>query len=294
MTFSSYRESISEVPGSHFVDSGNVSSMNKNPADLKHTNKRDWLSSASFKRIDKGSFMMGPLSSEKKRVRNGSQKFVEITKPFEIMEKEVTQRQWFQVMRFNPSRFKQREDCRDYDYDYGMCPHYPVERVSWNNVQEYIKKLNNSLELTGCQGRPEDPTGCYRLPTEAEWEWAARGGTKTAYSFGNNLLALKDYGWFSVNSERRTHKVGTRDPNPWGLYDVHGNVWEWVQDQFAYELPEGKDPLNENTELSPNFVRVIRGGAWNSAEKDLRSSSRYYVYPAGGADFIGFRLVRNL
>ena len=164
---------------------------------------------------------------------------VEITKPFEIMTTEVTQRQWFIVMKRNPSYFKRPEDCINYDRVNKLCPDHPVENVSWKLVQGYIKRLNDNLGLINCDGTPRSARGCYRLPTEAEWEWAARAKSKTAYFFGDNSSVLGSYAWYRDNSGGRTHKVGTRDANLYNLYDIYGNVWEWVYDVYREKLEEG-------------------------------------------------------
>ena len=197
-----------------------------------------------FQKISAGSFTMGSPESERYRGSDEAQVQVTISKPFEIMAKEVTQSQWVKVMGSNPSRFKSEDDCDDHEND--MCPNHPVERVSWDEVQEYIGKLNKALGLSGCDGTPSSSAGCYRLPTEAEWEYSARGGTTTAYSFGDDDSDLGDYAWYSGNSDNQTHQVGLKKANPKGLYDVHGNVWEWVQDKYRYtsNLPGGRDPLN--------------------------------------------------
>ena len=250
----------------------------------------------SFRRIPKGEFEMGSPLGEKGRYENEAQKPVEISKAFEIMETEVTQKQWFQVTRENPSRFKRSGDCDNWDRDNKMCPDNPVERVTWNDVQRFIKILNDSMGVRGCKGSPKDPRGCYRLPTEAEWEWAVRAETKTAYFFGNNPAKLWRYAIYKRNSRERTHKVkGDRSPNRWGLYDVYGNVWEWVQDGYRRELPGGRDPL-----VTSGSYRVVRGGSWYHYARYLRSANRYKDYP----DYrnlryfknynIGFRLVRTL
>ena len=212
----------------------------------------------SFRRIPKGEFVMGSPPGERGRGSDEAQKPVEISKAFEIMETEVTQKQWFQVTGKNPSYFKRSGDCDNWDSVNVMCPDNPVERVSWNEIQKFIKTLNNSMGLRGCKGSPKDPSGCYRLPTEAEWEWAVRAKTKTAYFFGNNPSKLGRYAIYSRNSGNRTHKVkGDRSPNRWRLYDVYGNVWEWVQDGSRFKLPGGRDPL-----VTSGSNRVLRGGSW--------------------------------
>ena len=249
------------------------------------------LLSASFQKISKGSFLMGSPQDEDNRDSNEDQKRVIISKSFDIMTKEVSQMQWFLVMGVNPSKFKRPGDCDNHIRinGEGLCPNNPVERVSWDDVQSYIKRLNDALNLTGCHGTPRDSKGCYRLPTEAEWEFAARGKSKTAYSFGNRPSLLKNYAWYWENSAKKTHPVGSKSPNPYGLYDVHGNVWEWVQDHYSRASPGGNDPLH----TSSGFYRVVRGGSWFSIAQDLRSAHRYGDFPLGRIDYVGFRLVRT-
>ena len=244
----------------------------------------------SFRRIPKGEFVMGSPRGERGRYENEAQKPVEISKAFEIMETEVTQKQWFQVTGKNPSRFKRSRNCDNWDRVNKMCPDNPVESVTWNEVQGFIKTLNDSMGLRGCKGSPKDPSGCYRLPTEAEWEWAVREETKTAYFYGNDPFKLGRYAIYRKNSGGRTHKVkGDRLPNRWGLYDVYGNVWEWVQDGYRSELPGGRDPL-----VTSGFIRVRRGGSWNNSAKNLRSAGRYRDYSNLRSSSFGFRLVRTL
>ena len=248
---------------------------------------KHWILSVPFQKIEAGSFKMGSLATERYRGSDEAQVQVTISKPFEIMTKEVTQSQWVKVMGSNPSRFKSEDDCDDHEND--MCPNHPVERVSWDEVQEYIGKLNKALGLSGCDGTPSSSAGCYRLPTEAEWEYSARGGTTTAYSFGDDASDLGNYAWYSGNSDNQTHQVGLKEANPKGLYDVHGNVWEWVQDKYTSDLPGGSDPLNTS-----GSHRVIRGGSWVNFAHYLRSAYRIFVNPALRPYNVGFRLVRTL
>lgn len=282
--------------------------LDRKSAERTAVSKKDIVSSPAspkipvfqFRRIEKGNFTMGSPDKEKRRYRNEAQKPVEISKSFEIMTKEVTQREWFEVMRQNPSYFKTKEDCKDHEIVEGvkMCPNHPAERVSWYKVQEYIKKINALLGLTGCDGTPDSSSGCYRLPTEAEWEYAVRAGTKTAYFFGNDPSVLGNYAWYKRNAERRTHKVGMKAPNPFGLHDVYGNVWEWIQDGHKRELPGGKDPLvpvKSETHASDCHQDImLRGGGWASYEWYLRSAFRFHDGPDHGYFFVGFRLVRTL
>ena len=206
------------------------------------------------------------------------------------MDTEVTQKQWFQVTGKNPSKFKRSGDCDNWDKVNMMCPDNPVESVTWYDVQEFIKTLNDSVGLRSCKGSLKDPSGCYRLPTEAEWEWAVRAETKTAYFFGNDPSKLGRYAIHYENSRSRTHKVkGDRLPNRWGLYDVYGNVLEWVQDGYRSELPGGRDPL-----VTSGFFHVVRGGSWHTLAGGLRSANRYRGYPNSRSNVAGFRLVRTL
>ncbi|MCD4780963.1 MAG: SUMF1/EgtB/PvdO family nonheme iron enzyme, partial [Candidatus Omnitrophica bacterium] len=156
-----------------------------------------------FVHIKNGEFMMGSKESEDEQPIHN----VTIDRPFYFGIFPVTQREWKAIMGDNPSQFKGDD--------------LPVENVSWNDVQEFIKKLNK-----------KGNTHKYRLPSEAEWEYAARAGTTTRYSFGDDDSKLEEYAWYSENSGNKTHPVGKKGANPWGLYDVHGNIWEWVQDEW--------------------------------------------------------------
>ena len=163
----------------------------------------------------------------------------------------------------------------------------------WEEIQQYIKKLNESLGLKGCRGLPQDPKGCYRLPTEQEWEFAARGGTSSEYFFGNNSSRLSRYAWFHDNAGRKTHPVGLKRKNPYGLYDVLGNVWEWMQDPYTLRLLGRNDLLQERSSSS----RVVRGGGWFDSAQSLRFAFRARGSESlkdGCYDHVGFRLLRTL
>jgi formylglycine-generating enzyme required for sulfatase activity len=178
----------------------------------------------------------------------------------------VTQAQWEAVMGSNPSNFK--------------GPDRPVETVSWDDCQAFIKKLNAKGDAQ------------YRLPTEAEWEYACRAGTTTAYYFGDDAGRLGDYAWYTGNSGYETHPTGQKKPNIWGLHDMHGNVWEWCQDWW-HDNYQGA-PSDDNAWESPaGQFRVLRGASWNFNPRDCRSANRYYSTPHNRYCGVGFRLART-
>ncbi|TVS20887.1 MAG: formylglycine-generating enzyme family protein [Planctomycetaceae bacterium] len=151
----------------------------------------------------------------------------------------------------------------------------PVESISWNDAKEFADQFSQRYGVGA------------RLPTEAEWEYACRAGTRTQYSFGNNQSQLSEYAWFSGNSNRSTQRVRRKKPNPWGLYDMHGNVWEWVADWYGgYEAGAVTDPTGPRTGSS----RVLRGGSWNLSPRYLRSASRSRVSPGFRGSNLGVRL----
>ena len=222
--------------------------------------------------IPAGEFRMGSTSrhahTDEKPVTR-----VRLSRGFWMGKFEVTQRQWQAVMGNNPSRFKNcGRDC-------------PVEKVSWNDVQEFIGKLNGRSG-----GRP------YRLPTEAEWEYAARAGTTTDTYAGDitkpsgNDPVLNGIGWYYENSGRKTHPAGRKGPNAFGLHDMLGNVWEWVGDWYG-DYPGGTvtDPRGSRT----RSYRVDRGGSWNGIARDCRSASRGRDSPGFRNIGLGFRLLRT-
>jgi formylglycine-generating enzyme required for sulfatase activity len=195
---------------------------------------------------------------------------VNISKPFYLGKYEVTQEQWMAVMGSNPASFKGRTN--------------PVEWVSWDDIQEFIRRLN-----------AKEGTNRYRLPTEAEWEYAARGGTDTMFFFMKDpktweeaTRQLDAYAWFDKNSGDTTHPVGQKKPNPYGLYDVYGNVWEWVQDRSA-ELPTDRETTDYRSPANGSN-RVLRGGSWYYSAINCRSALRYHLRPVNRNYDIGFRL----
>jgi formylglycine-generating enzyme required for sulfatase activity len=193
---------------------------------------------------------------------------VKINSPFYLGTYPVTQAEWKVVMDDNPSGFKGDD--------------LPVETVSWNDVQKFIKKLNE-----------KEGTDKYRLPSEAEWEYAARAGTTTRYSFGDDESKLGDYGWYDNNSGDKTHPVGQKKPNPYRLYDMHGNVWEWVQDE-RHNSYDGAPTDGSAWESGDGADRVIRGGGWYGLARLCRSANRDRLAPRFRGRFLGFRLLQEL
>jgi formylglycine-generating enzyme required for sulfatase activity len=201
-----------------------------------------------FVYIEPGTFMMGSPSDEPYRRDNERQYEVNISKPFYLQTTEVTQGQWKKVMGNYPPELRFKE-CGD------ECP---VERVSWEDAQKFISRLNQM-----------ENTDRYRLPTEAEWEYA----------------------WFLNNSDYKTHPVATKKPNTWGLYDMHGNVFEWCLDWYG-KYPSG--PVEDPTGPETGGERVLRGGSWNSNQNFARCADRFRLNPYYRSFNIGFRCVRTL
>jgi formylglycine-generating enzyme required for sulfatase activity len=236
----------------------------------------------SFVSIPAGTFQMGSPWKEAGRHRYEKLHTVTLTRDFEMQTTTITQGQWYKVMKANPSYFKERKYCpEDYIEVNGtsLCPNNPVEQVSWDDTQAFIHRLN----------RTQDGY-FYRLPTEAEWEYAARAKTQTVYYFGNNANVLGDYAWFSDNSGGQTHAVATKLPNDFGLYDMHGNVWQWVQDYYrSFKKRDVIDPSGP----SSGSYRVLRGGGWNRGARHLRAALRINYDPSYRYRIVGARLVRT-
>jgi|SRR5665647_45720 len=228
----------------------------------------DIIESMKFVRIPSGEFNMGSLPDNQGmwRATESPVQEVIIKNPFSMSKCPITQKQWIALMGYNPSQFKGEER--------------PVENVSWDDVQKFIKKLNET-----------DNTSQYRLPSEAEWEYACRAGTTTEYYFGDNESELGNYAWYSENSGSETHPVGLKKPNG-GFYDMHGNVWEWCQDKWHANY-NGTPSDGSPWEAGSSSSRVIRGGGWNSNPEDCRSALRDRFVPADRGSNLGFRLLRN-
>lgn len=258
---------------------------------------------ANFVLIQAGTFMMGSpenqIGHQSDEVLHG----VTITRDFTIQTTEVIQSDWVTVMGANPSFFK--------------GDNLPVETLSWWSAITYANEESKLAGLTQCydfsqlecDGTAKNGTlkcegtlrinsnsgliyDCegYRLPTEAEWEFSARGGSTTAFSFGDDVSELDNYGWFLNNAGMKTNLVAKKNTNPFGIYDMHGNVWEWVQDWYDFY------PQNSVTDPVASPVganKVSRGGYWGNDAGILRSSKRISFDPNIRSSGIGFRLVKT-
>ncbi len=199
----------------------------------------------------------------------------------------VTQGQYKKVMGENPSRWKGDKN--------------PVEQVRWSDAVKYCNARSIAEGLQPCYDlqtwQCNFEANGYRLPTEAEWEYACRAGSKTAYFFGDNASKLSDYAWVDNNAGGKPHPVGQKKPNPWGMYDMHGNVWEWCNDFYQvdyYQQSPEEDPRGPKT----GETKVVRGGAWKFSADSCRSGYRYNEDPGYsdvcfGYDIYGFRCVKN-
>jgi formylglycine-generating enzyme required for sulfatase activity len=222
--------------------------------------------------IPAGSFTMGSPPTETGRQPDETLHEVRITKQFYLSECEITQSEYMKVMRNNPSEF---QDDRVDDYD---TRHFPVETVSWHEAMDFCEQLSNLPEEKSARR-------LYRLPTEAEWEYACRAGSQAAYHFGDDPKLLSTHGYFGT----QTQPVGEKQPNPWGLYDMHGNVGEWCLDRYEEYVPEqGIDPVI--TQNRTSVYRVFRGGGVALSFEQARSASRMRARPAARSKLIGLRI----
>lgn len=232
------------------------------------------LTGLQFVRIQSGRFTMGSPPGQPGRQSEETAHEVVLTRDFYLSVTEVTQRQWLAVMGSNPSTFSRA----------GLDA--PVEQVSWHEVQTFLERLNARSSKR------------FRLPTEAEWEYACRAGTKTAYAFGDHLsTAQANYdGRFLLPGQAKgtfrgtTLPVRSFQPNAWGLYDMHGNVWEWCADEYCpYPTTPSTDPVN----ACGSPYKVIRGGSWYFGADSARSALRYTHEPHLRGFSIGFRVARD-
>jgi len=213
--------------------------------------------------IQPGSFMMGDPKgdAEEQPVHK-----VTITKPFYLGKFEITQEQWNAVMGRNRSHFQGAK--------------LPVDRVSWNDCQAFVKKLNERFADSGVR---------FDLPTEAQWEYACRAGTTTRRAFGDDPAKLGDHAWFEENADGKTHPVGEKKPNAWGLHDMQGNVWEWCADWYGENYYTQASP-SDPTGPADGSARIIRGGSWSDGAPYCRSAYRGCLPPWFCVYCYGFRV----
>ena len=247
-----------------------VSGCTKAPKTVIDSNSQAITNSIGMELVEipAGQFMMGAYDNAAG---------VTLTKPFALGKTEVTQDQFKKVMGTEPWVGKDNvltdKDC-------------PASYVDWHEATAFCQKLTGLEHKAG-----KLPAGeSYRLPTDAEWEYACRAGTTTAFSFGDDEKQLGEYAWFDGNTagEQYAHKVGLKQPNPAGLFDMHGNVWEWCSDWYD-ELPGGTDPVGPEG----GSDRVDRGGCWWGFPVDCRTASRSYLVPSNRGSSLGFRVARS-
>ncbi len=230
--------------------------------------------------IPPGTFVMGSPTNEPGRQDDETQHTVTLTQGFYISKFLVTQAEYVSVMNYNPSYFNGPA--------WGTNLSRPVENLYWYAAQNYCVAFTSQEQQAG-----RLPSGwSYRLPTEAEWEYACRAGTTTAFSYGDDpgYTNLGNYAWYSDNSAGQTHGVGLKRPNPWGLYDVHGDVFEWCADWYgAYPTSPVTDPTGPDT----GTLKVFRGGSYSAfyGPQYCRSAGRYSNDPTAYMSFVGFRVV---
>jgi sulfatase modifying factor 1 len=227
--------------------------------------------------IPPGDFTMGSPKDEKGRNDDENQVQVTLSKGFWLGQYEVTQSEWQRVMQTTP--WSEKDNVKEGDS-------YPATYASWDDAVKFCEKLTEQERTAG-----RLPEGwSYTLPTEAQWEYACRAGTKSRFSFGDDDSDLEEYAWFYKNAphtgERYAHLVGQKKANSWGLFDMHGNVCEWCRDRYAKELAGGTDPLGPST----GSGRVYRGGCWDDPAGYCGSAYRNWFAPARRDILVGFRL----
>ena len=220
--------------------------------------------------VPAGSYLMGSKPDPSSKFKPGPEEQPQhkvTLKSFALGKYEITQEQWSAIVDNNPSTYKGRS--------------LPVQQVSWDDIQEFIQKLNAK---TGAS---------YRLPTEAEWEYAARAGSTTLFSSGDEETQLRLYAWFDEIRSAGPKPVGQKLPNQFKLYDMHGNVWEWVEDCYTKNYADA--PVDGRAAAAKvGCLRVNRGGSWWAGSEYSRSASRGLDSPVSRADHIGFRLAKTL
>jgi len=214
--------------------------------------------------IPAGEFMMGSPDSDRSASSDEKpQHRVRITKPFYIGKYPVTQEQWTAVMGVNPSHFQ--------------GPKNPVEWVSWEDCLRFLRRLN---EKAG--------GGKWQFPTEAQWEYACRAGSTTIFCYGNEEAGLDEYGWYDKISGGKSHPVGEKKPNAWGLYDMNGSIWQWVLDWYDRDY-YAHSPTDDPTGPATGTDRVSHGGSWASPARSARSANHGRIEADHHGSHLGFR-----
>lgn len=245
-----------------------------------------------FSRLSAGEFAMGSPDNELGRENDETQRDVTISQDFYIGITEVTQAQWVSVMGTNPSRFSECDEC-------------PVERINWHDAVDYCNALSTAeglipaYKVDGMSVDWEQDSDGYRLPTEAEWEYACRAGSNAAFSSGNITNTdcspldpnLDEIGWYCGNASERTQGVGQKAPNSWGLHDMSGNVYEWCWDWYD-EYPSG--PSTDPIGPQEGSYRVARGGGWYYVARRCRSADRDWFVTDHRYDRMGLRIARTI
>jgi len=255
-----YEEALPQEPAAVRAPAG-FEIVDKRPGEGRWAKRiREPRTKIEFVLIKSGEFQMGSNAGEsnEKPVRT-----VTIGRPFYLARTEVTQRQWKAVMGNNPSKFK--------------GPSRPVKQVSWDDCQKFLRELN-AKRPRGWQ---------FRLPSEAQWEYACRAGSQGKYSFSGDQRQLGDYAWYGENSGNRTHDVATKRANPWGLFDMHGNVLEWCED--VHQKSYNGAPKDGSAWVQGAGDRVVRGGSWGHTASYCRSAFRLRGPASARASFVGFR-----
>jgi formylglycine-generating enzyme required for sulfatase activity len=234
-----------------------------------------------------GEFTMGSPKSEANRVDWEDQVEVTLTNGFWLGRCEVTQSEWKHVMGTEPWKDVPVNRGNEKATNYG--DDFAVAYINWESAMEFCSRLTEQEQKAG-----RVPDGWeYALPTEAQWEYACRAQTDTTFSFGDDEPKLGEYGWFAGNAalagEKYPHEVGKKKPNPWGLHDMHGNVFEWCSDWWSFKLPGGRDP-EVALEAADRAFHVFRGGSWTTPAKSCRSANRIANAPSARLDRVGFRV----
>jgi len=256
-------QSVAQIKSSTGPRIKKINNISSFADSINDVNKNEILKAiaSNMIRVEGGSFQMGSLDGDEKPIHevklNG----------FYISKYELTQKQWQAVMGKNPSR--------------NICENCPVEQVSYEDVIGFITKLNALNSKT------------YRLPTEAEWEYAARGGKKSQDYVYSGSYRLDSVGWYVANADRKVHEVGLKKPNELGLYDMNGNVWEWCSDWY------GKNYYSDSARENPKGpemgeFHVLRGGSWVSKNDKCKNTNRKKSGTVVSSSARGFRLVQDV